>query len=77
MAGTEQVPNSWLLSAGKEALDKRKLLMSRDLLFLFCTDDQASRINGNLGNHLHDNSWVTKQHLRLKGQIFTVLKELV
>ena len=66
-----------LLSAGKEALDKRKLLMSRDLLFLFYTDDQASRINGNLGNHLHDNSWVTKQHLRLKGQIFTVLKELV
>ena len=71
MAGTEQVPNSWLLSAGKEALDKRRLLMSRDLLFL------TSRINGNLGNHLHDNSWVTKQHLRLKGQIFTVLKELV
>ena len=77
MEGTEQVPNSWLLSEGKEALDKHRLLMSRDLLFLFCTDDQASSINGNLGNCLHDNSWVTKQHLWLKGQIFTVLKELV
>lgn len=65
MAGTEPVLNSWLLSKGKEAVDTRRLLMPRELLFLFHTDDQASSINGNLESRLHDNSWVTNQALLL------------
>ena len=70
--------NNCILSEEDEALNKQKLLIARELLFLFHTDDQASGINGNLESFLHDNSWVTNQALpALEGQIFTVSRKLV
>lgn len=78
MAGTGQALNSWRPSEENEAGDKHRLLMPRELLFLFHTDDQAAGINGNSESLLHDSSWVTNQALPAsKGQVLTVSKELV